>query len=141
MTTVAYDHEGKTIAVDSRFTRGDMISTDNGNKIIKRDGVTFVLAGQSAMYPDLVDMWFGGDVKEELACSALVVSKGKVYHYGLDGDRDISSELIEENFTMGSGATWALSSMDHGKSAKDAVKYAMTRDVYTGGKIRLIKVK
>lgn len=108
MTTVAYDHESKTIAVDSRFTRGDMISTDNGNKIIKRDGVTFVLAGQSAMYPDLVDMWFSGDIKEDLACSALVVSKGKVYHYGLDGDRDISSELIEENFTMGSGATWAL---------------------------------
>ena len=45
------------------------------------------------------------------------------------------------NESFGSGSSFALSAMDFGKSAKDSVKYAMTRDIYTGGKIKVIKVK
>jgi len=39
MTTVAYNHKDKEIAVDSRFSRGDIISTDNGIKVFKEKGV------------------------------------------------------------------------------------------------------
>ncbi len=141
MTTIAYNHKDGEIAVDSRFTRGEMISTDRGNKIFKKKGITFILAGASDTYQRLVDMWLSGELDKSVDCHAFVVSGGLVYSYGLDGDGEISSELISENLTKGSGDLWALAAMDHGKSAKDAVKYAMTRDIYSGGRVRVVKVR
>lgn len=141
MTTIAYHHKDKEIAVDSRFTRDSVISTDNANKIIKKDGVTFVLSGYCKSYADLVDMWFSGEANKSIECTAFVVSEGSVYEYGLDSEKCISCEKIEENLTKGSGDYWALAAMDFGCSAKEAVKYAITRDIYSGGKVRVINVK
>ena len=141
MTTVAYNHKDKEIAVDSRFTRGDVISTDKGIKIIKKNGVTFVCAGLSAQYGLLADMWFDDLAVKGLECHAFVVDKGVVYDFGLDNDGRISKERLDENLSKGSGQDWALAAMDFGCNAKDAVKYAMTRDIYTGGTVKVIKVK
>jgi 20S proteasome alpha/beta subunit len=140
MTTIAFNYKDKEIAVDSRLTRGDMISTDSGNKIFKKDGVVFIVAGETNHSKSLVDMWFSGEVDVSLNCSAFVVCNGEVYDFGLDADKNIAKELVDENLTKGSGDLWAHAAMDFGCSAKDAVKYAMTRDVYTGGKVRVIKV-
>lgn len=41
---------------------------------------------------------------------------------------------------IGSGAAYALAAMDMGASAEDAVRAAMKRDIYTGGKVRAMKV-
>ena len=141
MTTIVYNHESKEIAVDSRFTRADVISTDKATKALRKNGVVFVCEGRSARYHMLVDMWFSGEAVKDLECSALVVFAGQVFDYGLDDDGEILSELVDENHAKGSGAQFALSAMDFGKSAKEAVQYAMTRDIYTGGKVKVIKVK
>lgn len=141
MTTIAYNHKDKEIAVDSRFTRGDIISTDKGNKVIKKSGVTFVCAGLSAQYDLLVGMWFSSEPVKDIGCHAFVIDRGVVYDYGLDNNGEISKEKLDENLGKGSGQDWALAAMDFGCSAKDAVKYAMTRDVYSGGKVKVIKVK
>ena len=141
MTTIAYNHKDKEIAVDSRFTRGDVISTDKGVKVLKKGGVIFVCAGLSAQYQNIVDMWFTCEAVKDLRCSAFVVDNGVVYDYGIDCDGEISKEAIDENLSKGSGEIWALAAMDFGRSAKDAVKYAMTRDIYTGGTVKVIKVK
>ncbi|MNJ79145.1 hypothetical protein D3C77_770710 [compost metagenome] len=41
---------------------------------------------------------------------------------------------------IGSGAPYALAAMDMGASAEDAVRAAMKRDIYTGGKIRTLRI-
>jgi len=51
-----------------------------------------------------------------------------------DDDRCCYTELTY-NYTLGSGERFATGAMDHGKSASQAVKYAMTRDSNTGGKV------
>lgn len=141
MTTIAYNHKDKEIAIDSRFTRNDIISTDSGIKVIKKDGVTFACAGSSHEYHKLVEMWFSEDAKLKPDCIALVVFNGDVYNFGLDCDGCILKEKLDESLADGSGGVWAMAAMDFGCSARDAVKYAKTKDIYTGGKIRVIKVK
>lgn len=43
------------------------------------------------------------------------------------------------SFAIGSGAKHALTAMDLGLDAKEAVKMAMKRDIYTGGRIRTFR--
>lgn len=43
--------------------------------------------------------------------------------------------IIEEFYTLGSGGDHALTAMDLGKTPKQAVQHAMTRDLFSGGKI------
>jgi hypothetical protein len=70
-----------------------------------------------------------------------VVDKGKVYRMGQSISNGFWIDECKFSRADGSGYKFALGAMDHGKSAKDAVKYAMTRDIYTGGKVKVIKVK
>jgi ATP-dependent protease HslVU (ClpYQ) peptidase subunit len=58
---------------------------------------------------------------------------------GID-DNEFWVENLYCNQGVGSGFKFAISAMDHGKSAKDAVKYAATRDIYTGGKIHVYDI-
>lgn len=142
MTTIAYNHKDKEIAVDSRFTKSDLITTDKGNKVIKRDGVTFIMAGSCKDYEKLVDAYLGAPNSfNSIECSAFVIDKCVVYEYGFDCNKNACKEVADGNMTLGSGGDFALSAMDFGCSAKDAVKYAMTRDIYSGGKVRVIKVE
>jgi ATP-dependent protease HslVU (ClpYQ) peptidase subunit len=41
---------------------------------------------------------------------------------------------------IGSGEEYAIGAMDAGLSAKDAVKIACNRDIYSGGRIRTFKI-
>lgn len=47
-------------------------------------------------------------------------------------------EIHESQYAIGSGSTWALAAMDHGKSAKDAIEYATTRDPYSKAPIQTL---
>ena len=42
---------------------------------------------------------------------------------------------------IGSGSAYALAAMDMGASAEDAVRAAMKRDIYTGGRVRTMRVE
>lgn len=142
MTTIAFNYKDKEIAVDSRFTKGDLITTDKANKVFKRDGVIFVMTGSTKDYEKLIDIYFGAkNTFNSIECSAFVVDSGLVYEYGFDCNNNDCKELADGNMTLGSGGDFALAAMDFGCSAKDAVKYAMTRDIYTGGTVKVIKVK
>lgn len=48
--------------------------------------------------------------------------------------------IFDNMYAMGSGREFALAAMDLGKSAEQAVRYAMTRDTGTGGEVIAIKV-
>jgi ATP-dependent protease HslVU (ClpYQ) peptidase subunit len=141
MTTIAYNYKEGEIAVDSRVSTGDLISSDKYNKTRKLQGVTFVFAGLVADVDLLVESYpYGYEGMTELEAYALAIDEGEVYQCTIhDGKYNVTP--ITFNMCLGSGGDFALSAMDFGCSAKDAVKYAMTRDMCTGGRVKVIKVK
>lgn len=140
MTTIAYHHERKEIAYDGRTTRGDTIMNDSSEKMVEQGGVKFFLCGATCDYDLLMSMYFGE--KSDLApeASAFVVDEGVVYRIGCQDDGVFWKCKPDCNDAIGSGWQFALSAMDFGKCAKRAVKYAATRDLYTGGKISVVRV-
>ena len=144
MTTIAYNHKDKEIAVDSRTSRDTIVISDKKNKVQVIDGVIYIGCGDTEHIINLIDALAGKIDPSSISLNdALVfwVNKGVVFKSGFNGDDGVWTQSINFSEAVGSGDFWAMAAMDFGCSAKDAVKYAMTRDMYTGGKIRVIKVK
>lgn len=141
MTTIAYNHKDKEIAVDSRCTSGTLIVDDKCSKVFKQGGVTFIGGGELADLESLIAGYpHGFEEPVTLNAQAFVVFDGEVYMVRVDKG-EYKHDSINHNSTLGSGGDFALAAMDFGKSAKEAVKYAATRDCATGGRIKTIKVK
>lgn len=141
MTTIVYNHKEKVICCDSRATKGGVIADDNANKIRKRDGLIFVAAGLVSDIDILVATYpIGFTGMDTLEACMFVVDDGKVWE-AVVCEGVYSVVELDFNSTLGSGAHFALAAMDFGCTAKQSVKYAMTRDCATGGKIRTVKVK
>ncbi len=139
MTTIAYNHKDKEIAFDSRISRGETVISDTFRKdITNSDGVVFVLAGiTSDCY--LVAECYPTAPNKDVRAYGFVIDSGVVKWITFD-DNGINITEVEYNEAAGSGQDHALTAMDLGCSAKDAVKMAIKRDVYSGGRIRVIKV-
>jgi 20S proteasome alpha/beta subunit len=142
MTTMVYSHKEKVIAVDGRCTKGLDIMTDNFNKVMTNcDGLKFVVAGKVSDLEALVESYpFGYEGMKDLEAVAMVVDNGMVFECSVhDGSYNITP--LDYDTANGSGSPYAIAALDFGKTAKEAIKYAMTRDAGTGGKIQIIKVK
>ena len=141
MTTIAYDHENKTIAVDSRMTLQGVISSDDKDKVIYKGAVAWVLCGSICDLDDFTSLTKGQRFESELTidASGIRAVDSKAYHVFMH-EGVFCEELLTCNLTLGSGSKFATASMDYGSSAKEAVEYAMTRDIYTGGKVKEIKL-
>lgn len=132
MTTIAYHHGDRQVAVDSRYTRGGVIDSDKGCKTRKDDRGLWVFAGSSADFGDLMALYHNDKVTVKPDCGAILISQGKAFTVDTDeGGYCIVAELTCD-YAFGSGGHFALAAMDFGKSAKEAVDYAKTRDTYTG---------
>lgn len=140
MTTIAYHHESKTIAVDSRTSSGCLINTDKAQKIQKKDGVTFVLAGSNCDISEFIDRYSSGTIDIDLDCSGFIIENSNVYHVMIK-DKKLKKSPLEYNDAEGSGYAFAISAMDFGKSAMEAVEYAKTRDNRTGGEVKIVEAK
>ncbi len=143
MTTIAYDHENKQIAVDGRTTTGQIIATDKAIKWIERDGDYWFLCGSVCDREKFVDHFLDESPQkpdQEIECSGIAVRNGEVYYCVIDNDGAPRATKIDYSDAMGSGYAFALAAMDHGKTAREAVKYASTRDSATGGRIRVFDV-
>lgn len=141
MTTIAYHHESKTIAVDSRRTCGSVITSDKTNKIQKVCGLVFVLCGTVSDKGLFIDMYVNGSESNVIPdITGYVIDNGTAYLCHVNENGVMQKYELEHNDAIGSGEQFALSAMDFGKNAKEAVKYAMTRDTITGGKIREVKI-
>jgi ATP-dependent protease HslVU (ClpYQ) peptidase subunit len=143
MTTIAYHHKDKEIAVDGRTTMGGLIITDKANKVITRkDGVRFILSGATSDFDGFCAEFSNGvAASRNYDCGAIVINNGVVAVAGVDNESGtFFASPRDESFASGSGRDFALSAMDFGKSAKEAVKYASTRDSGTGGRITVVKV-
>ncbi len=140
MTTIAY--KDGVIAYDSRQTRGGAIVSDDAPKCQVVDGVSFFLAGAVCDEKALIAAYFGTPSAAPVECSGYAVDGGKLLMVGYDDKTGIwKQELDPANpDAIGSGSAYALAAMDMGASAEGAVRAAMKRDIYTGGKIRTLRI-
>lgn len=141
MTTIAYHYGDGQIAIDSRACAGSLISTNKINKTLENKLGIWFLCGAVHDMADFVELSKNEILNKdlELVCSGLRITNNVVYWvFIVDGV--FCEEVIQYNLGLGSGGDFALAAMDHGKNAKEAVKYAMTRDVYTGGRVRVYNV-
>lgn len=140
MTTIVYSND--IIAADSRCTAGGVIMSDNDNKIINARGVTFILSGATSGVQEIIKAYFGEPYDKNLGVGAIIIDKGSVYIASLDDEDDFwKDDITGQQYCMGSGAPFAWTALDLGCDAVMAVKMAMKRDIYSGGKVRTYKVK
>ncbi len=146
MTTIAYD--GVILSGDGRITTESAIITDTAVKVysISRLGATYAedrliavgVAGTLAHFDTTVAMIVSGDYKDDQDVSSIIVGVKWVYELEPESDRWCRYTKSTQ-LAVGSGAPYALSAMRLGKTAKEAVKHAMTCDCYSGGKITTLR--
>lgn len=139
MTTIAFNYDKNEVAVDSRTICGDTISSDNADKTIKCENSLYFLTGHRS---DRIPFVHGHNTmthQEGLECHAYMVKGKKVYLVTLEEGVYKEVELTYNDAT-GTGWQFALSALDFGKTTKQAVEYAATRDTNTGGQIRVFSV-
>ena len=138
MTTIVYCHKTKKIACDSRSTVGGTIDTDNADKFIIDNGEMWFFCGAFADFQKLIDMHNELRPATKLACSAFVVAKDGVFCRCYDEEQNrYMTYKLNCSWTAGSGMDHALTALDMGATAKQAVEIAIKRDVWSGGKVRV----
>ena len=160
MTTIAY--KNGLMAADSACSDEEQILSNRAQKIYRLKSGGLLGHAGDADNRQLIDLL--DDVKTPkglpsrpdiiktfLNFSAiLVLPKGKVYHVFLDAPHEESAngrwdgglyEISDGYFAVGSGAVSALSAMDAGASARDAVLIACKRDFYTRSPVHVVPLK
>jgi len=141
MTTIVYDHKNKEVACDSRYTRGDMIDTDEGDKTRKNDRGLWIFSGLVADYEDLMVLEKNEKAEVRPECCAILISGGEAFTVDTDSEGFCIIDKLTSNFAAGSGANFGLVALDFGKTAEEAVDYAKTRDSKSGGATRVFKLR
>lgn len=142
MTTIAYDYDKQQIAVDSRTTANGLIANDHTDKTVINELGTWILCGTCHKIPTLVNCVLGDhfeDTHRYRDVGGFLIRDGKVYEVFID-EGYYAEELLTYSMTLGSGGEFALAALDMGKSAQEAVEYAITRDSSTGGEVHVINV-
>lgn len=140
MTCVIYDHLNKQIAIDSRITSSGVIETDSYDKTIKNEKGLWFFCGATCDFKILSELKHNDEVKVLPDCHSLLLSDGKVFLVGVYEDKRCCYSELTYSAAIGSGRKFALSAIDFNKKAKGAVEYSATRDIHTGGKIRVFNL-
>lgn len=140
MTTIAY--KDGVIAYDSQITTGNTITYDDYEKLKVVKGVKFVLCGATSDIEAFIDAYFGAPAAAKLDASALIVEGDRIWCAGHNKDEGLWKSPVELDrpYAIGSGSDHALTAMDMGATAYQAVEKAAKRDVSTGGMIRTLRV-
>ena len=140
MTTIIYDHKNKQVAIDSRVTGKGLILSDKEIKYKENDKGLWFFSGAVADNSQLMELVHNDKPDIEPGCQAFLVKDGACHLVLFNGDYCAISKN-NYNHSLGSGGDFALAALDFGKNAKEAVKYAMTKDCYSGGKINVYDIK
>ena len=137
MTTIAIDH--KSIAADGRVGWDGIIATDKEEKVKEIDGVIFAWMGNEAQAKELSKYITGeiDTVSSDMQGYVVTIQDGEVLHHSVNNGV-YTADSVNLPYAFGSGQHFALSALDMGMSAKEAVEYAMTRDPQTGGQVKVI---
>lgn len=141
MTTIAY--KDGVIAYDSRLTNYGTIISDSFNKRITSDGVHFFPSGDYSNIAKMIECYFnrGTPTADTDGIGAFIVDAGQVMRAGINTEGSFWTMDAMDTEAIGTGADHALTAMDMGASAAEAVRMAAKRDSATGGRIRTFKVK
>jgi ATP-dependent protease HslVU (ClpYQ) peptidase subunit len=141
MTTIVYDHKNKQIACDSRETGGGTLFTDSAIKHRTVNGDVWFICGSKSDVTIFIDTFeHNSFAPENVECGGLVVRKGIAYK-ACNDDGVYKLDELPCNESLGSGGWFAMAAVDLGKTARESVEYAMTRDVYSGGKIHVYDIE
>lgn len=140
MTTLAYSRKENVIAVDSRMTSDDIVQSDKFEKwLTGESGDIYFIVGCVSDAKRLMEAVESGcdEMDDTNAVQAnLVRVSGEPCIIGVDSGFLFYDKLDDAEFrALGTGQHFALAALDLGKTAKQAVEYAMTRDIYSGGKV------
>lgn len=142
MTTIAY--KDGIVAYESYAVKGEIIIDDDYDKHKEYNNHYFFYSGTPCDIDLLIAAFFDNDRDNVIPeCEAIVVDNEKqVWNCSVNDDNILWKFKVEENKVMaiGSGDTYALTAMDCGCSAEEAVKMAIKRDIYSGGQIRTFKI-
>ena len=141
MTTLAYHHKSKKIACDGRIVSHGLIKSDSFNKTIINDIGMWMFCGSASDTKDLCILNHNDKVDVIPDCSAFLVTDGKCFDVIVNKEGYCEYFQLNHNDSKGSGGELALAAMDFGRSAKKAVEYAMTRDIYSGGKVSVYDIE
>ena len=144
MTTIAYHHKSRVIAVDGMITAGDLIASRDFQKWRVVGEEVWFICGAVADIDRLIAYHakeLTGRPDYAVSCSALVAYNGECYEAGVTPEGEPWRSLAPYSVAIGSGRDFAIAAMDHGKSAPDSIKYAATRDTGTGGAISALDIK
>jgi 20S proteasome alpha/beta subunit len=140
MTTIAV--KDGIVAWDSRATKGGTIADDDCQKMIVVQGVRVWFCGSWADRDRLVEYLITSPPETSpIEGSAIVLHEGNLYTVGCD-KRGMwkCPEPLNVPLAIGSGSDHALTAMDCGLSAADAVRMAIKRDINSGGRVRTYKL-
>lgn len=100
------------------------------------------LAGSAKLCVQIAQWWADGaegeppEVDDSNAVQGILSTKEGLF-YLEDGSVPI---VIKANYlAIGSGSDYALSAMEIGKSAEEAIREAMKHDIYTGGDVDVVE--
>lgn len=141
MTTIAYKDE--ILAYDSRLTKGDTILDDNFDKSVSIKDNNFFYTGSPYDLDHLINGFLNKtrvlEDDHQINSEAIVIdSDSNIWNCSFDEENAFWRFKLDPKkiLAIGSGMAYALTAMDCGKSAVEAVKYAAKRDIFTGGSIR-----
>jgi len=136
MTTIAWD--GEFLAADGQITRDISIETLTERKLRKINHCWIGYAGSSSLFEMFIEWFKAQDERPDIGKNfvAVVLSDKGLFEY----DDALYPIKISYNAAWGSGRDFALAALDHGATAKEAIKYASSRDVYTGGRIQVVSL-
>lgn len=137
MTTIACD--GRSMAGDGMITENDHVCRTDYEKVRRlSDGRIVGFCGNSFnwnAYFDWLEKEEGDPPKVEHELEVLVLlPDGTIRQYDEHG----RWFLEKSPCAIGSGQRFALAAMDFGKSAAEAVAYAITRDIFSGGEVTVL---
>lgn len=150
MTTIAY--RNSILVSDGQVSFGERIDQMNLKKVRKINGCLVGGAGRLTSVLQFFS-WFEGwsdaqlvqgeaphvqvfipeGLEDEDFTGLVVFTDGVVFMY--EGGKRSYELVNSEYYAIGSGADFALSAMDAGATAEEAVKVAIKRDVFSGGEI------
>jgi ATP-dependent protease HslVU (ClpYQ) peptidase subunit len=135
MTTIAYHHKLKSIAVDSRVSTHNFVCIDDAKKWFTYGEDKVLATGECADIYELERDW-ESDKFAPLKCEFMLIRDKKVFYgYIQNGRKRI--EPLTYNFAIGSGKIWAMAAMDYGDNAEKSVEYAIKKDKTSGGKVQV----
>ncbi|MBD1602092.1 proteasome subunit beta [Pseudomonas typographi] len=141
MTTIAY--KDGVIAYDSRCTRGTTITDDDCEKLETVKGVHFLCTGCTCDFGALIGAYFGTASATPVEASGYAVDGGTLWLIGYDDKTGFWKNRISPDRAdaIGNGSPFALTAMDMGATAAEAIEMAKRRDTCTGGQVRTLTIK